>query len=463
MNAILIIADTVRHDYCGCYGNTWVQTPNIDALAQESAIMTNFFSASFPTGPMRKDVHSGRFTFTYTNWQAPRVEGEAVLSEIIKAEGYKTAFIGDTGNSEQFKAEFDHKQIISGRASRIDEMPEEVELPADPRKLRIPMRRIQNIVRNAMGWDGDEDRRAARTMRAAYRWLEEQYSNETPFFLFVDTFDPHEPWDPPRYYIDLYDPDYAGDEFMEPAYEPADYATQQEIEHMRCMYAGKLTMVDRWIGYLLDGVKRLGFAEDTAIIFTSDHGFYHGEHNLIGKVLLDREGAICGRWPLYSTIAHPPLLVRIPGVTDGKRHESFCQPPDITPTILDLMDIPVTPGIQGQSLLPLIRSQKESIRDFAISSLTYVQDAEVRCPTSFRTKDHLYIYGGDEWESELYDLQNDPEETRNIFDSHTDVAEGLHRQYLDFLREINCPEMSLEARREFNPTPRADVPYRKIL
>jgi hypothetical protein len=127
------------------------------------------------------------------------------------------------------------------------------------------------------------------------------------------------------------------------------------------------------------------------------------------------------------------------------------------------MDIPVTPGIQGQSLLPLIRGHKESVRDFAISSLTYVQDAEVRCPTSFRTKDHLYIYGGDEWESELYDLQNDPEETRNIFDSHTDVAEGLHRQYLDFLREISCPGMSLEARQEFNPTPRADVPYRKIL
>jgi len=463
MNVILIISDTVRHDYCGCYGNEWVQTPNIDALARESAIMTNFFTASFPTGPMRKDVQSGRFTFTYTNWQAPRVEGEVVLSEILRAEGYRTAFIGDTANSDQLKAEFDHKQIVSSRSSKIDHVPDEVELPADPRKLRIPMNRIKNIVRNAMGWDGDEDSRVARTMRAAHRWLEDQYGDETPFFLFVDTFDPHEPWDPPRYYIDLYDPDYGGDELMEPAYEPADYAAQKEIQHMRYMYAGKLTMVDKWIGYLLDGIKRMGFADNTAVIFTSDHGFYHGEHNLIGKVLLDREGAICGRWPLYSTISHPPLLVRIPGDTKGERYDSFCQPPDITPTIMELMNVSIPPVVQGRSLFPLIHYEQNSIRDFAISSLTYVQDSEARCPTSFRTSDYLYIYGGDEWNSELYDLQTDPEEQRNIIDSRAEVAEQLHQQYLDFLKEINCPEMSLDARRGFNPTPRINVPYKKIL
>jgi arylsulfatase A-like enzyme len=229
------------------------------------------------------------------------------------------------------------------------------------------------------------------------------------------------------------------------------------------MYAGKLTMVDKWIGYLLDGVERMGFADNTAVIFTSDHGFYHGEHNLIGKVLLDRDGAICGRWPLYSTISHPPLLIKIPGVTNGERYDSFCQPPDIAPTILDLLGIPLPSRFQGQSLLPLLRNEQTSIRDFAISSLTYVQDAEVRCPTSFRTRDFLYVYGGDEWNSELYDLQTDPGETRNIINSHSDIAEQLHQQYLGSLKEIDCPSLSLGARQEFNPTPRTDVPYKKLL
>jgi len=250
---------------------------------------------------------------------------------------------------------------------------------------------------------------------------------------------------------------------MEPAYEPADYATQPEIEHMRCMYAGKLTMVDRWVGYLLDGVKRMGFADNTAIIFTSDHGFYHGEHNLIGKVLLDREGTICGRWPLYSTISHPPLLIKVPNATNGERCDAFCQPPDIMATILDLINAPIPSRVQGKSLLPLINREKDSIRDFAISSLTYIQDAQVRCPTNFRTKDYLYIYGGDEWESELFDLQNDPEETQNIIGIRGGVAEELHKQYLDFLKEIDCPQMSIDARRKFNPTLRADIPYRKII
>jgi len=463
MNVILIISDTVRHDYCGCYGSKSVQTPNIDALSRESAIMDNFFAASFPTGPMRKDVHSGRFTFTYTNWSQPRSKDELLLAELIRAKGYKTAYIGDTSNSPQFRQGFDHEQVISARASRLADVPEKVKLPAAPRKLRIPMKRIRQIVRNALGWDGEADRRAPKTMLAAHRWLEDQYGDDTPFFLLVDTFDPHEPFDPPHYYIDRYDPGYIGNELMEPAYEPADYATPREIEHMRAMYAGKLTMVDRWIGHLLDGIQRMGFAENTAILFTSDHGFYLGEHNLIGKVRLDRKGVICGRWPLYSTISHPPLLVKIPGLTKGERYDTFCQPPDITATILHLMDVPIPPRVQGLSLLPPIRRERKTIRDCAISSCTYITDAEVRCPTCFRTEDYLYVYGGDEWRSELYDLKADPAEAQNIIDKRADVARRLHAQQLDFLKTIACPKTSLEARQEFNPTPRADLPYKRLI
>ena len=465
MNVLLIISDTVRHDYLGCYGSPWVKTPHLDALARESALMTRFFTASFPTGPMRKDVHAGRFTFPYTNWSQPRATDELVLAELAKAKGYRTAYIGDTSNSPQLRQGFDHEQVISSRASKIGDVPATVKLPAASRKLRIPTKRIQNIVRNAMGWDGETDRRAPRTMLAAHRWLEDQVGADAPFFLWVDTFDPHEPWDPPHYYIDRYDPGYSGDELMEPAYEPADYATPREIHHMRRMYAGELSMVDRWVGYLLDGIRRMGLADDTAILFTSDHGFYHGEHNLIGKVQLDRKGAICRRWPLYDTIAHPPLLVRVPGLTKGQKLAPFCQPPDLTATMLDLMGIPAPDRVQGQSLLPVLRGERRKLRDFAVSSLTYITDAQVRCPTSFRTRDHLYIYGGDEWPSELYDLHADPEESKNLIGSAKgqQLARQLHAQYLDALKSIDCPQPSLDAREEFRPTPRPKLPYRRLL
>jgi len=82
-------------------------------------------------------------------------------------------------------------------------------------------------------------------MRAAHRWIEKFGRRNQPFFLVVDAFDPHEPWDPPRYYIDRYDLGYKGDELFEPAYEPAGYATQREIQHMRAMYAGEVSLVDQ--------------------------------------------------------------------------------------------------------------------------------------------------------------------------------------------------------------------------
>ena len=463
MNIVLIVCDTVRSDYCGCYGNDWVRTPAIDALARESVLMRDFYSASFPTGPMRKDVFSGRFTFTYTDWRGEREPSHPLLQEVLRAHGYRTAFIGDTANSPQYRVGFDHEQIIRRDGANLAQVPEDAALPAAPRKLRIPMERIRRIVRNAAAYDGEEDHAVARTMRAAHKWVEQEVGGAQPFFLWVDTFDPHEPWDPPRYYIDMYDPDYAGDELMEPAYEPAGYASAEEIRHMRCMYAAKLTMVDRWVGFLLDGIKRMGLWDDTAVVFTSDHGFCHGEHNLIGKVLLDREGAICGRWPLYDTIAHPPLLLKAPGLPGGATCAAFCQPPDLAPTVLELAGATVPDTVQGFGLLPLARGERDEIRDVAVSSLTYVQDADVRSPTSLRTRDHLYIYGGDEWDCELYDLAADPGEMHNVIDDGVSIAKELHGRLLDFLRSVDCPGASLAARREFRPARREHVPYRKLL
>ena len=464
MNVILIISDTVRHDYLGCYGNPWVHTPHIDHLAERSAVMTRSFAASFPTGPMRKDVHAGRFTFTYTNWAQDRPPGELLLAELLAEARYLTAYIGDTSNSRQYMSGFEYTEIVPSAASRLDEVPDSVPLPADPRKLRHPTGWVPKIIRNSLGWDGEADRRVARTMLAAHRWLEDRSGDDRPFFLWVDTFDPHEPWDPPRYYIDLYDRAYRGDELVEPAYEPAQYATEDEIRHMRCLYAAKLTMVDRWLGFLLEGLERMPLAAETAIIFTSDHGFYHGEHGLIGKVHLARDDAIIRRWPLYETITHVPLLIHLPGVANrGRRIAAFCQPPDLTPTILDLCAVAIPPPVQGASLLPIVHGESRPVRDFAVSSTTFAQDAEVRSPSSLRTAQWLYVYGGDEWPSELYDLKADPGETRNVFDEHRDVARQLHHKYVEFLEQVDCPGQSLELRRPFDPTPRPDLPQERII
>jgi arylsulfatase A-like enzyme len=232
---------------------------------------------------------------------------------------------------------------------------------------------------------------------------------------------------------------------------------------MRRLYAAEVSLVDRWFGFLMDGLWRMGLMDNTAVILTSDHGFYHGEHNLIGKVQLERDGNICKRWPCYDTIARVPLIIMLPGQKPGRAFSQFCQPPDLMPTILDIAKAPTPKTVQGTSLLPVVLRKRRKTRDLAVTSYTYVQDAEARCPTSVRTEDFLYVYGGDEWESELYDLRKDPREQRNILARKKDVALAMHERYLQFLEEIECPKEWIEGRREFCPAPRASLPRQKWL
>ena len=461
MNVVLVICDTVRYGYLGHNGNRWVRTPHLDALAAQAAVMERCYCGSFPTGPMRKDVHAGRYTFLYQSWQDAPPDEEILLADWLSAHGVRTAYVGDTDNSPQYRKGFADEIVVSHVPSRLEEVPATVPLPADGRKLRYPESYAQRVARDAAGWDGEADRRAPRTMMAAHRWLEERTGDDEPFFLWVDTFDPHEPWDPPRHYIDLYDAAYQGDELYEPAYEEAGYASPAEIAHMRCLYAAKLTMVDRWVGHLLEGLRLMGREDDTAIIFTSDHGFYHGEHGYIGKVKLNRENRIVGRWPLFETISHPPLVLRVPGVGRGSRHTALCQPADITATILDLLKVPAHERIQGRSLLPVVRGEAETIRPWAISSPTYVTDRDVRAPTAFRDERWLYVYGGDEAPTQLYDTWADPGEELDLIAERPDQAKDLHAAYLSALSELECPEESLRERRSFAPTPRTGLPLER--
>ena len=463
MNVLLLIADTTRADYLGCHGHPWCETPNIDRLAARGALFSRFHTASFPTGPMRQDLLSGRFTFPYMPWSREWPWEHPTLPRELGALGYRTAMFADTPSNGWFGPEFDEFTIIQGQGHDMDPEGPKQRMPAKLSKLRGPMPRLQKILRNAAVRSGEEDTCAARTMRAARGWLEGRWRDQNPFFLMVDTFDPHEPWDPPRYYIDRYDPDYKGDELFEPAYEPADYASDDEIAHMRKMYAGELTMVDHWVGHLLDALDRMELWDDTLVIFTSDHGFYHGEHGLIGKVQLTRANRICKRWALYETISHAPLIVAGPGIEPGSRFSAFAQPPDILPTVLDLVGAEAPEPCQGMSLAPVLDGETTHTRDYAITSLTFCQDDHVRAPSSFRTADHLYIYGGDEWPHELYDLTTDPDESLNVIETQTDIAQAHHLAYLDCLRRLDCPPERLKERTPFMQPARNNLPKDRII
>ena len=241
--------------------------------------------------PNRYELLTGRYVCTWTRGWEPLPKNETVLSEALGAEGYASMLVLDTPSllrdGYNYDRGYDAWEWIRGQeGDRYRTSPLHVDLPCSPEKLRTnpgnPDGTIVQYLRNVSIRHSEDDYFPPQTFSAALRWLKENASRER-FFLHVDTFDPHEPWDPPKHYVDLYDPGYTCEEVIYPRYGSTDILSAAELHHCRALYAAEITMVDRWLGKLLQAVDDLGLRKTTAIIFISDHGFVLGEHGWIGK------------------------------------------------------------------------------------------------------------------------------------------------------------------------------------
>jgi len=471
-NVILIVSDTFRFDLLSGFRvrNRVVKVPYLSRLVSESVVFNRAYTASFPTVPNRHDLLTGRFTFTYSDWE-PLPRGEVTLPMMLRDAGYVSMLIADTPHilkdGFNYDRGFDGWVWIRGQENdRFRTSPRDVKLPCNPVKLRSVETTIQHI-RNNVNRLREEDWIPAKTATEAMHWLEENYRYR-PFLLYVDFFDPHEPWDPPRWLIDALDPGYKGEEVIYPVYGPSDYLSSDEIEHIRALYAAEALLVDKWIGRLIEKVSELGLLEDTAIIFTSDHGFYLGEHGFIGKSVV--MGNYQGYLPLYGEVAHIPLIIRLPD-SMGVRYvevNELAQPPDITATILDLAGLnPAKFNIQGKSLLPYMTGEaKEPLRSIAVTSPPIIHGpAGGLRPTVTSFDDWGLIMASAESQrldevvytmivdgvqrvlrpygtikTELYNLRDDPGQLRNVANEHPEVVNRLHGEFLKLLRELGARE-----------------------
>ena len=166
--------------------------------------------------------------------------------------------------------------------------------------------------------------------------------------------------------MDLYDPGYTGEAVIYPRYGSTDVLSDTELHHCRALYAAEVTMVDRWVGKLLQAVDDLGLRENTAIFFLADHGFVLGEHGWIGK----------GTFPLYEVLNHVPLLMRIPGIPGGQVISAYAQAADLMPTMLDLCGTDAPGSRHGRSLVPVLRGDAEHVREVCISTTSLTTRAE---------------------------------------------------------------------------------------
>jgi arylsulfatase A-like enzyme len=287
----------------------------------------------------------------------------------------------------------------------------------------------------------------ATTGATAISWLEENWK-APPFFLWVDFFDPHEPWDPPEYLVKRYDPHYDGPPMWHPNYGPSQAYTAAELHNLWAHYAAEAELVDRWIGRLLQKLDDLQLWDDTIVAITSDHGMSLGEHGRTGKSNIN--DADRRYWPLYPELGHVPFLIAGGDVPRGQCIDVIGQPPDILPTLAELASAHLDPPkpFDGESLAPAISGAGPGHRDVAVSGghiVTGGPGLPVGATTPFLvTQRWGYAPVGASGRHELFDLQSDPlAETDVSFDFPQEVAD-LHEAYLSHLSAHSASEETLK-------------------
>lgn len=419
MNIIIIMSDSFRYDHLGCYGNSWIETPNLDKLAAESVVFENAYPEGLPTVPVRTALFTGNYTLTNRFWQ-PLTPQDVTMAEVLDEYGYINSMITDLYHifkpGMNFHRGFHEYQWIRGQeADAYKTRPHNVDLSRyikQEMKGSYQIRILDQYFRNNVDRVTENDYSAAKVMREGAKWLDENKDVHEKFFLYLDCFDPHEPWDPPPEFAAKYtDPDYKGPWLIQPKGGPCDWMTKAELAHTKGLYAGEASFVDKQIGYLLNRIRELGLMEDSLILFLSDHGHPHGEH---GKILKMDD-------ILYSELIRIPLMVRFPGKAyAGKRIKSLVQVTDVLPTILDIIGCDSNNEfMQGKSFLPLITGAKDKIHEYVNIGFFNVDD---RC---IRDEEWSYIRRPDAKKCELYNLIEDPEEQRNLVSSNSQQAKKM--------------------------------------
>jgi arylsulfatase A-like enzyme len=430
MNVVLIIIDSLRKDHVGAYGNSWIKTPSLDAFARESLRFTRAYPESLPTICARRAIHTGFRTFPYKDRPSeqrhapaygwlPIPREQATLAETLEARGYQTMLVTDTYH--QFRPPMDFNRGFDScywiRGQEKDHY--RPILPASDEEIREryllhgEALKARQYLANTRDRETEEDWFAPRVFLRATEFLEAASKRE-PFFLVVDNYDPHEPWDPPEKYTSLYYPDgYDGPEPFTSIYGRDDYLTERQLRRMRALYAGEVTMVDHWLGRFLDRMDELDLFENTLLILLSDHGHALGEHGYTGKPHY-------ALWPELTDIV---FMIRHPeGKGAGETSDHYASTHDVAPTILGFLGIEPEQPMEGQDLSVLFDGGQPGERShFTAGYHNFVWA---------RDGGYAMVSRQDRENPRLYDLRRDPEMQQDIAAGHPDVVRRMFDQYV---------------------------------
>jgi arylsulfatase A-like enzyme len=384
-NIVLISIDTLRADHLSAYGYGRGTSPAIDRLAGEGVLFEEAYSQSPKTAASHMTIMTGLYPEAHgvRNWEEKdqRRLSDAIptLATLLRRAGYRTvAYVGggNVGGGLGFDQGFQIYRRIAG---------------AKP-VFRVAALALEELARPA------------------------HPSERPPFFLFVHTFETHDPYLPPQRYAKLYtDPGYDGRiigsrvklrlvsmgrgwwKRHQAYWARVDRESPRDVQHLRDLYDGEIRYTDDQIGGFLERLRSLGLEDETLVVFLSDHGEQFLEH-----------GAFMHN-DVYQEVLRVPLILRFPGDAPeegkGRRVREIVRLIDVMPTLLEFVGLPVPDHAQGRSLLPLLRGAGDTPR--AVFSQWRSKRYE-----SLRAGDWKYIRRPSE--DELFNLAEDPMEQRNL-------------------------------------------------
>jgi arylsulfatase A-like enzyme len=380
MNVITVLIDSLNFHSLEPYGATQVQTPNLQRFAQRAAVFDNHFISSAPCMPARRELFTGRQEFLWRGWGHVEPWDRHLAAE-AHVSGAVTQMVTDhyhywENGAHGYFEPFDGVEFVRGsendmwQTAPVDDLPPWAESinqgRSEPRR-NYPGSGSQ-FYANARAWETEADLPAAQVMRKSADWLDANHTHEK-FLLWVESFDPHEPFYVPEPYRSLYTQGIDDPHFnLWPPYQKHEdavrfvqQASDAEIEWIRAQYHGNVTLVDAWLGRLWDKLDELNLWETTAVIVTSDHG-----HDLCYN-RLDNPTIWAKSFPHPESHARIPLMIWHPDYPgSGQRIPALTNTLDINATIRDLLDVPEPEGPHGRSLLPLLRGEASTHRDYLL-------------------------------------------------------------------------------------------------
>jgi arylsulfatase A-like enzyme len=454
-NVLCIITDQQRQDSIAAYGNEFVETPNLDRLAADGTRFDRAYTPTAICSPARASIVTGVSPTTHgitRNLRAGATIDEdfPCYPQLLREAGYNVGLdgkwhVGKHPRAFGFDGEhypgFMHPLEHDDYEEYLDE--HGFEHWSEGVVEQYPSAESEYVI-------GGIDTRpveASFTYFIAERTIEriERYADdspETPFYIGSHFFGPHRPYFIPEKYFEMYDaddvhlPESAVKERFEnkPTVQKHRYDKTDldnlSVEQWRkiiAIYHGYVSFIDDQVGRILDALERNGLADDTAVVFTTDHGSFVTAHKSLDKGPM-----------MYEDIYNIPLIVRGLDIDGGATNE-FASLLDLAPTFLDLAGVSIPDVYEGRSLLDLQRGvddwREQIVAEFHGLNYPYEQ----RMLRTDRYK--LVLNAGDV--SELYDLEEDPHELTNRISApgYSDVRERLEAEISDILRARDDPEL----------------------